>query len=262
MTPRSLCTPPCHTGIRDGWNPGGYFRDRWRDESKAIPERGPATFDGRRRTGEKQPVASGSGQAIYLIDAGVLDADARRAAGFVCAPDSTVSPKRSKRWEAQGSRSTNSHRLCRYLLNALGRGKVGREVPLPRPSRGSTRRRRRCVEPTKGSSKQTVTVDRRFEDPISTWDVPFSRRFSASRSLLFTRVQICRDKWRTNGEVAAEAKNITFFPSIYRADESKNCESIVTLILDELGAIDRWWIVCTITHHSCWREIWEIWKNL
>lgn len=36
-------------------------------------------------------------------------------------------------------------------------------------SRGSIRRRRRrrrqCVEPAKGSSKQTVTVDRRFENP-------------------------------------------------------------------------------------------------
>ncbi|EFN60807.1 hypothetical protein EAG_12131 [Camponotus floridanus] len=96
------------------------------DKLKAIPERRPATFDGRRRTGERQPAASGWEQD-YLIDAGVLDADARRVAGFVCAPDSTVSLKRCKR----------------YLLNALGRGKVGRKChycdesekhPAPSPS--------------------------------------------------------------------------------------------------------------------------------
>lgn len=116
------------------------------DKLKAIPERRPATFDGRRCTGERQPAASGWEQD-YLIDAGVLDADARRVAGFVCALDSTVSLKRCKRWEAQGS-VAQTHRLCRYLLNALGRGKVGRKchycdesekhpAPLPSPSSSS-----------------------------------------------------------------------------------------------------------------------------
>lgn len=47
------------------------FRERSRRAE--TPEQRPTTFDGRRRTGEKQPAAPGW-ELVYLTDAGVLDA--------------------------------------------------------------------------------------------------------------------------------------------------------------------------------------------
>jgi len=56
-------------------------------------------------------------------------------------PDSTEPPKRCKRGERerQGGRdrAAQTHRLCRYLLNALGR-RWGRSVPLCPDERGNT----------------------------------------------------------------------------------------------------------------------------
>lgn len=47
----------------------------FREQSRRAetPKQRPATFDGRRRTGEEHPIASGW-ELVYLTDAGVLDA--------------------------------------------------------------------------------------------------------------------------------------------------------------------------------------------
>lgn len=117
------------------------FRDRWRRVEGDSRSGEPATFDGRRRTGSWSSQATFSLEtSLYVIDAGVLDADAWRVVGFWCAHQ--IDPPR--REEARGERGiqasvAQTHRLCRYLLNALGWGRVGgmeqggrREVPLPR----------------------------------------------------------------------------------------------------------------------------------
>jgi len=120
------------------------------ETTSGTPQRRPATSDGRRRTGDEQPAAASGSSRVYLIDADVLDAgreDGRscwtsgRASAHPPPPDSTEPPKRCKRGERerQGGRdrAAQTHRLCRYLLNALGR-RWGRSVPLCPDERGNT----------------------------------------------------------------------------------------------------------------------------
>ncbi|KAL0127577.1 hypothetical protein PUN28_003098 [Cardiocondyla obscurior] len=104
---------PYHTG------PSGGF-PRAKPGRGKTPEQRPATFDGRRRTGEEQQTASGW-ELIYLIDAGVLDtanrgdqADADQCACRIARNSRRGAEKQKKREQKGDGKKDGEEERRRY----------------------------------------------------------------------------------------------------------------------------------------------------
>lgn len=109
-----------------------------------------------------------------------------------------------------------------------------RDEPGKHPASSPMRRADERILETNGHGRSEI------RRPDSRREMYLSR--AASRPLLgvfysraFNLPRQTTGEWRSCGR----SEKYYFFPfDLRRANESKNCESIVTLILDELGAID------------------------